>query len=84
MSRLEIHIDALVLEGFSSAEAHRVAAAVERELARLLAEREIPSGWTRPAEIPRLDAGSVQVHRSGGAERTGVRIARALEQSFRR
>lgn len=83
MSRLVIHVDELVLEGFSSAEAHRVAAAVERELARLLAEQDLPAVWTRSSEIQRLDAGRVQL-RPSGAEQAGVRIARALDQSFRR
>jgi hypothetical protein len=81
---LEIHIDALVLEGFSSSEGHRIAAAVERELARLVAEQDLPAAWTRSAEILRLDAGRVQLRPAGGAEQAGLRIALALDQSFRR
>ena len=84
MSRLEIHIEALVVEGVSPATGHRIGAAVERELARLLAERGVPSEWLRSIEIPRLDAGSVRLRAAGGAERTGTRIALALDQSFRR
>ena len=74
MSGLHVHVDELVFEGFSPAESHRIAAALERELARLLAEQGLP--WT---EFSAIDAGRIRL--SGSPERIGARIAAAL---FRR
>lgn len=75
MSGLHVHIDELVFEGFSPAESHRMAAALERELARLLSEQaEQGLPWTASAET--FDAGQVRL--AGSPERTGARIAAAL------
>lgn len=56
--RTELRVDELVLEGVRPAEADRVGAALERELARLLRERGAPERATTvemavPTEIER-------------------------------
>ena len=43
MSRAELSIETLVLEGIAPAEAEAVGAALERELARLVRDRGAPS-----------------------------------------
>jgi hypothetical protein len=57
--RVELRIEELVLEGVAPAEAHRVGAAVERELARLVRDNGVPEGAgavraPAPASIERL------------------------------
>ncbi len=55
---LEVHIEELVLHGFSPADRLRIGAALERELARLLAERGLPEGLPGGAQVEAIDAGS--------------------------
>ena len=57
-SAVEIHIDALVLDGFSPADRLRIGAALEGELARLVAERGLPEGLAGGAALEAIDAGS--------------------------
>jgi hypothetical protein len=75
---IDLHIEKLVLEGFSSADRHRIGAAIERELARLLTERGLPPGLAQKAEIPRLDGGSFEMSRTATPERVGGRVAGAV------
>ncbi|MGD8752520.1 MAG: hypothetical protein PVG14_13915, partial [Anaerolineales bacterium] len=44
---VELNIEALLLHGFSPHERFRIAQAVERELARLLAEGGLPAAWSQ-------------------------------------
>ena len=75
---IELRIEELVLHGFAPGDRHRVGAAVERELARLLAERGLPPGLVRGADLSRLDGGSFAVAPGAGAEAIGARVARAV------
>ena len=75
---LDLHIEELVLEGFSPADRHRIGAAVERELARLFAERGLPAGLAQGAEVPRLDGGSFEMNRNATPERVGGQVAGAV------
>jgi hypothetical protein len=54
---VELHIEELVLHGWTPSAARRVGAALQSELGRLLAERGLPSSLATSAEIPRIDAG---------------------------
>jgi hypothetical protein len=73
---IELHIDQLVLHGFRSGERHRIGAAVERELGRLLAEQGLP--LTKDAEVARMDGGTLKLSRNARAEVTGAEIARTV------
>jgi hypothetical protein len=55
---IELRIEELVLYGFSPADRLRIAAALEGELARLLAERGLPQGLADGAGRDAIDAGS--------------------------
>ncbi len=55
---VEVHIEELVLDGFSPADRLRIGAALERGLARLLAERGLPEGLAGGAQVDAIDAGS--------------------------
>jgi hypothetical protein len=77
-SAVELRIDELVLHGFAPANRHHVGAAVERELARLLAEQALPSRIGHSADLASLDGGSIELPAGTPAETIGVRIAQAI------
>jgi hypothetical protein len=77
-ANIELHVDELVLHGFSPADRYRIGEAVERELGRLFAERGAPSSLVREAEIARLDGGSFEASPDPGAEAIGVRLAQTV------
>lgn len=55
MTRVDLRIDELVLDGVAARDRHRVADAIERELARLIADRGLPPAL-RSADEPRAPA----------------------------
>ena len=75
---VELEIGELVLRGFEHTDRHRVGAAVEHELARLLGERPLPAGIEHAAELARLDGGSIELPAGAPAETLGARIAQAI------
>lgn len=79
---IEVHIEELVLHGFAPGDRYRIGEAVERELARLIAEREIPNALSGDVHIPRLDGGSFQTGADGKPGVAGVEIARSVHNSL--
>jgi hypothetical protein len=75
---IDLHIEELVLEGFRPADRHRIGAAVERELARLLAERGLPAGLAQGTDLPRLDGGSFEAKPGARPEAVGRQVAGAV------
>jgi hypothetical protein len=75
---IELHIEELVLHGFALGDRYRIGDAMERELARLFAERGAPPSLVQGSEIERLDGGTFEVKPGSGAEAIGVRVARAV------
>jgi hypothetical protein len=75
---IDLHIEELVLDGFSVSDGNRITAVVQQELRRLLSYGELPSGLTRNGNISRLDGGSIQIERGATAEMTGKQIAQNL------
>jgi plasmid stabilization system protein ParE len=79
---VRIHIESLVLEGFSPGDRARIVDGLERELERLVAER-LPSPWTRSGNVERLEVASVKLAAAAPAERIGESIANALHGAMR-
>lgn len=79
-SALELHIDELVLTGFEPGDRFHIADAVERELARLLAEKGIPGLDGNSVAMDGLDAGKFKV--TGGAHGIGTQAAQALHRQL--
>lgn len=77
-TNVELHIEELVLHGFAPADRHRVGEAVERELARLLAEEGVPAALAKGFDAQHLDAGSFHVAADSRAEAVGAQVARAV------
>lgn len=76
---IEVHIERLILDGVTVAprERSRLQAAVESELARLLAEGDLsPALWGGGA-LPSVPAGSVDLASDRDAAGLGHEIARA-------
>lgn len=74
--KIELHIEELVLHGFDPSDKYAIGDAVQRELARLLAE-------TPPAPSPRVtgraDGGTFTMERRDAA---GVQIAESVQRAI--
>jgi hypothetical protein len=81
---VNLHIDALVLEGFAHGDRHRVGEAVRLELARLLSEQGVPRPWTRGGAMARLDGGAFEVAPGSRAEVMGAQVAESVFRSLDR
>lgn len=75
---IELHIEELVLHGFSQGDRYRIAEVVERELAQLFAEHGVPRSFSNGSEIERLDGGAFEMKQGSKAETIGSQVARAI------
>jgi hypothetical protein len=75
---VELHIEELVLHGFAPGDHHRLGEAVQRELARLLAEQGVPPGLAQGGEMERLDGGGFRIEATGKPEAIGAGVAQAV------
>lgn len=76
-SAIRLHIDEVVLHGFEPADRARFGAALETELARLLAAGD-PRALAQAGQVARLDGGSFDMPTHTAPEVTGTRLARAV------
>jgi hypothetical protein len=74
---VDMQIDSIVFHGFSRADGHRAAAALQRELTRLVTAHGLPE----IASSKHVDAGAIPA--AARPELTGVRAARAIHGGFR-
>jgi hypothetical protein len=75
---IELHIEELVLDGFAPGDRQRIGAAVQHELARLLAERGAPPGWEQGGAGARMGAGTMRLTAGAKPEAIGAQVARAV------
>jgi len=80
---LDLHVDALVLRGFT-ASPRRIADALERELGLLLAGERLPAALLRERRLESLDAGAVVLPSDATPGQIGRQVARALYAGLRR
>ncbi len=73
---VELHIGELILHGIAPGDRYRIAEAIERELARLLADEGVPRALSRAGA--ELNAGAFQMTSDATAKETGAQIARAV------
>jgi hypothetical protein len=81
-ARVNLHIEELVLNGFSPGDRHRIGQAVEFELARLITEQGIPSSLSREGGVARMDGGRFNMWPNSGAEVIGGQVARSVYEGF--
>lgn len=75
---VEFHIEELVLHGFAPGDRYRIGDAVERELARLFAERGVPPSLANGGEIAHINGGAFEVTPGAKPEAMGVQIAQVV------
>jgi hypothetical protein len=75
-ANIELQIEELVLHDLPYDQRHRVAAAIEQALARLLAERGAPPGFTEG--MPPIEGGTVRVNPNLTAESMGMQVADSI------
>ncbi len=83
MRRVIVHIDRLVLRGFSRAERHAIAQGLRAELGVLLAEPLASAALTSQGDRDRILVGRVRVGASAGSAGVGARAARAITKRVR-
>ncbi len=77
-NNIELHIEKLVLHGFSPNDRHRIGRAVERELARLLTDRDLPASLSQGGTFAQVDSGTFNVAPNAKAEAIGSQIAQSV------
>ncbi len=82
--QVNIRIEELVLHGFPAPDRHRIARAMERELARLCEDEGRPESWRPSFAVERIDGGAIKVAARLGAAKTGRDIARAVYRGLRK
>ncbi len=75
---VELVIESLVVPGFDAAGAFEVGAAVETELARLLAERGLPDGLAADGKLASVSAPEIELTPGLTPQEAGRLIARAI------
>src|SRR6516225_1781108 len=80
---VKVHIEELVLHGFARGDRHRIAQAVETELARLMGEGSAPAWQQSPPAIERINSGRFKVRAGAKPQATGREIAQAVFRSLR-
>ena len=81
---VEVHIEELVLHGFQPHERHRIAEAVERELAQLFSNQAPPKSIARETHRESVDGGAFRVAQGAKPEATGAQVARAVYGGLQR
>ncbi|HEX7318189.1 MAG TPA: hypothetical protein VF297_30070 [Pyrinomonadaceae bacterium] len=74
---IKLHIEELVLHGFEPRDRAALGAALETELARLIAAGDFDS-LTNAGSVARLDGGAFEMPAHAGPEVAGTRLARAV------
>jgi hypothetical protein len=75
---IELHIEKLVLHGFAPCDKHRIAAAVQEELERLIKARGAPTGSGSGFHRAQLAGGSFSVRTGERPDSIGIRIGKAV------
>lgn len=72
---VKINIEQLVLHGFPPADRHRIARALQRELARVCAEQGVLPLLTKEGTVDRIDAGEFRMPAHSHAGSVGEQLA---------
>ena len=82
--KINLHIERLVLDGLpvTSMQGPQVRAAVERELARLLAAHGLSHELRGGIAVPRVRAGAIEIGKERQPARLGQSIARAVHEGI--
>ena len=82
---IDLHIEELLLRDVPYVLRHRIAAAFERELARLLSGQNIPPSMTQSGYIPLIDLGTMHITPDAKPDAIGTRKLPSVSmESFQR
>ena len=81
---IELHIEELVLHGFSAGDRYRIADGLQVELARLLTEENLSLSTAFDTRLESLDAGVVRVGSESKSGLIGGQVAQALFRGLAR
>lgn len=79
---IDVHIDELVLDGFQNVDQSLLAAAIQRELSRIVAYESLPASWNENAYTASIDGGTFTLAPTGRADSIGAHIARAVNRGL--
>ena len=82
MHNIELHIEKLMLHGFSPSDRHRIGRAVEVELTRLFTEQGISHSMSKGGELSRMDGGQFNLTPNSKAEVIGSQVAQSVYKSM--
>ena len=82
-NNIELHIDKLVLHGFSAGNSHRIGEAVERQLTRILTEQGMPTSLSHGGERPDINGGTFNTATNTHARTIGIKIAQSVYSGFK-
>ncbi|MFI5458422.1 MAG: hypothetical protein ACHRXM_23575 [Isosphaerales bacterium] len=84
--RINLHIERLILEGLpvTSLQGPQVRAAIENELARLLAAHGLSLELRGGVALPRVRAGAIHIGKESQPARLGQSIAQAVHEGIGR
>lgn len=77
-TRIELYIEELVLEGFSSGDRLRIASAIEAELTRKLENEHLNGSLLTIKDIRWLNLGTINMAEGSSADKVGKKIANAI------
>ena len=75
---VRVHVDGVVLFGFSAGSARRIAAGLTSELDHLFSRGGVPVPMMRAHAAPRLDAGTIRTASGTAAGLIGRQVANAV------
>jgi hypothetical protein len=75
---IQLHIEELVLHGFSPGDRYRIGEAVQRELTRLFTEQGLPGRLVRGGEVAHPDSAAFNLAPDAKPEVVGVQVAQAV------
>ncbi len=75
---IDLRIDELILHGFAARDRHRIAAALEHELSRLIAQGELAHPRSNSIQLDRIDAGTFHLDPATGPNHIGRMVAQRV------
>ncbi|HEY8694027.1 MAG TPA: hypothetical protein VIR57_14950 [Chloroflexota bacterium] len=81
---IELHIEELVLQGFSHSHRGAIGRAIETELSRLLTDRGLPASLSGGRDVRSLDAGSFVVEHGARPSAIGAHVGQLLYEGMTR
>jgi hypothetical protein len=84
MKKVILHIDRLVLNGFQNKDRHEIAAGMQQELSRLLADPQAVQDLTNTGEISRIQVARTNITMASKPQHVGMQVARGIGGMFKK